>query len=267
MLSLIDILKVQGIELGRYKIHLATKGKGISPMDAYWEGTFKEWQEDQNAKNFECDTVVSLIHRSEDQWLFAGVYRILGVESTNPKFKYKTELLPGKGDLVGRIIVKYKCQFRNSYIRGEKFGSELAIAKFQEVPFAIEDFKGFNKVLIPYGKLKLITQVESWRSALSSVGGVYLVMDSKTFKGYVGIAYGEGGILRRWGKYAETGHGGNVGLVELIELEGIAYAEHFQFAILEIADLLDTLDQVQKRETHWKDVLMTRKSQFGYNLN
>jgi hypothetical protein len=50
-------------------------------------------------------------------------------------------------------------------------------------------------------------------------------------------------------------------------VEGSAYAKHFQYAILEIADLLDTREQVLERETHWKDVLMSRKSEFGYNLN
>jgi hypothetical protein len=208
-----------------------------------------------------------LIRRGEDQWLFAGVYRILGVESTNSKFRYKTELLLGKDDLAGRIIVRYKRPFRQSYIWGDKYGSELVIAKLQELPFVIQDFKGFNKVRILHDTLKLIVQVESWRSALSSVGGVYLVMDRKTGKGYVGSAYGVGGIWQRWCSYAETGHGGNVDLINLIEVEGSAYAKHFQYAILEIADLLDTREQVLERETHWKDVLMSRKSEFGYNLN
>jgi hypothetical protein len=35
---------------GRYKIHLATTGS-TSPMEAYWQGTFKKWREEQNAKN------------------------------------------------------------------------------------------------------------------------------------------------------------------------------------------------------------------------
>ena len=78
MIRLVDLLSTQGIALGRYKIHLATPGK-TSPLEAYWQGTFKEWQEQQNGRNFECETVVGLIHRGEDRWLFAGVYRILGV--------------------------------------------------------------------------------------------------------------------------------------------------------------------------------------------
>jgi hypothetical protein len=44
----------------------------------------------------------------------------------------------------------------------------------------------------------------SWWSALSSVGGVYLVLDTATGKAYVGSAYGTGGIWQRWSAYAET---------------------------------------------------------------
>src|SRR5436189_6128677 len=100
MIRLIDILKIKGIVLGHYKIHLAT-GR-ISPLEAYWQGKFKEWQEEQKNKNFECETVIGLIHRGGDRWLFGGVYRILGVhEGTRVPFQYESDLLPGQADLVG----------------------------------------------------------------------------------------------------------------------------------------------------------------------
>ena len=96
MIRLIDILKVQGVALGRYKIHLATAGN-TSPLEAYLEGKFEEWQEGQNARNFECETVIGLIHRGGDRWLFGGAYRILGVkEGITTPFQYETELLPGQ---------------------------------------------------------------------------------------------------------------------------------------------------------------------------
>jgi hypothetical protein len=82
MIRLIDILNVQGIQLGRYKIHLATPTAGSeSPLEAYWRGAFKEWQEEQKARNFQCETVIGLIHWGDDRWLFAGVFQILGVQA------------------------------------------------------------------------------------------------------------------------------------------------------------------------------------------
>lgn len=71
MIRLIDILEAQGIPLGHYKLHLATTGKS-SPLHAYWQGRFKEWQEDQNGRNFQCESVLALIHRANDRWLFGG---------------------------------------------------------------------------------------------------------------------------------------------------------------------------------------------------
>lgn len=270
MIGLLDVLRLQGIELGRCKIHFATVGNGDSkPLDAYCKGLFREWQEEQNAKNFECDTIISLIHRHADQWLFAGVYRVLGVEQVGIKYIYKTELVTGKDNLHGCILIRYRRSFRNSYVWGAKFGQELVVSNLQEQPFSmVEEFRGFNRVLIEHDQLRLIVQLnlESWRSALSSVGGVYLVKDRKTGKGYIGIAHGEGGIWKRWCCYIDTSHGDNEDLKGLIEGDGM-YAQNFQYAILEIADRSVMPKQLQAREVHWKKTLMTRKSEFGYNLN
>ena len=73
------------------------------------------------------------------------------------------------------------------------------------------------------------------------------------------------GIWGRWCSYSENGHGDNKELKALLEEKGGAYADNFQYAILEIADPLDTKEQVIERENHWKDVLLSRT--FGYNSN
>jgi hypothetical protein len=267
MIRLIDLLKCQDVALGHYKIHLASGGT-ISPLDAFRQGTFKEWQEEQNAKNFECDMVIGLIHRGADRWLFGGVYRILGVQQgTKTPFLYKTELLPGQDELIGRLIVKFKRDFRASYIQGDKYGSLLEVSEILASALSIQEFGGYNKVLISNRDLKFIVgkRESSWWSALSSVGGVYLIMDASTGKPYVGSAYGIGGIWQRWCSYADTGHGGNAELLALLQVKGSEYADHFRYSVLEIADLLATKNQVLKREGHWKDVLMSRT--FGYNSN
>ena len=99
MIRLIDLLALQGFRLQnykKYKIHLATRST-TSPLDAYLEGSFKEWQEEQTKKNFECPMVLSLIQLNGDLWLFAGVYSVINVEQgKNTAFKYSTEILPGK---------------------------------------------------------------------------------------------------------------------------------------------------------------------------
>jgi hypothetical protein len=268
MIRLIDLLKAQGIELGNYKIHLATRGGLSQPLDAYLRGEFKEWQEGQNAKNFECDTVLGLIDFEKDLWLFAGAYRILGVKEGEPKYRYATERIGGQDDLIGRVYISFKRNFRSSYIWGKKYGSQLEVARIEELKYGGDKFCGYNEVCLAHERLRMIIDHsdKSWRSALSAVGGVYHIMDQKTGRAYVGSAYGEGGIWKRWSAYAKNSHGGNAELRKLLEKQGNEYAlRHFQYSILEIADLSDSKDQVLKRENHWKNVLRTRE--FGYNSN
>lgn len=108
MIRLVDLLKLQGVTLENesYKIHLATSDES-PPLDAYLAGTFKEWQENQTKKNFECKMVLSLIHLGGDRWLFVGVYGVKGVQpGQTTAFKYETQLLPGHEELIGRVVVK-----------------------------------------------------------------------------------------------------------------------------------------------------------------
>jgi len=78
MLKLIDLLRLAGVALTDWKIHCAT-GLRNPPLDAFFDGRWKWWQEQQNQKNFECDQILSLIHLGGSRWLFAGVYEVLGV--------------------------------------------------------------------------------------------------------------------------------------------------------------------------------------------
>ncbi len=61
MIKLIDLLKISGVYLNSYKIHCAA-GKDDSPLEAFFEGRFKSWQEHQSQQNFRCDEIISLIH-------------------------------------------------------------------------------------------------------------------------------------------------------------------------------------------------------------
>lgn len=268
MIGLIELLKTKNIPLDNYKIHLAT-GQNILPLDAFYEGKFKEWQEYQNNENFKCDYVLSLISLEGSKWLFAGVYKILGATSgTNPSYQYQTELLPNQEDIIGRIIVHYKREGRASYIWGHKYGKNLEIFEIRPERLSIGDFPGYNKVILSYRQLKIIVaQLEpSWKSALSNVKGIYLISDKSSGKLYVGSATGEDGLWQRWESYAKTGHGGNIELKSLILEKGIEHVDNFIYTVLEVADFHSTDEFIIKRESHWKDVLLSRKP-FGYNSN
>jgi hypothetical protein len=267
MISLIELLKTKNIPLDNYKIHLAT-GENPTPLEVFLEGRFKEWQDTQNSTNFECDSVLSLISLEKNQWLFAGVYKILGVsKGIESPYLYQTELLPNQEDLIGRIIVHYKRPGRASYIWGYKYGKNLEVVEIKSTRISIGDFPGFNNIGLSHRQLKIVVaqQEPSWKSALSNVKGVYLISDTSSGKLYVGSATGEDGLWQRWESYAKTGHGGNAELKNLILNKGIKYADNFQYTVLEIADFRSTDDFIVNRETHWKDVLLSRR--FGYNWN
>ena len=60
-------------------------------------------------------------------------------------------------------------------------------------------------------------------------------------------------------------HGGNKEIKALLKNKGYNYSSNFQFSILEICDLNASKDYIISRESHWKNVLLTRK--FGLNKN
>lgn len=269
MIKLVSLIEIAGIPLDRtsYKVHLAT-GSGWLPLDAFYEGRFKEWQEDQTARNFSRDMVVALIHLDGSRWLFAGVYRVLGCEALdNGRFRYSTELVGGQGDLIGRVIVDHKRTARASYLIGQPDGGPFHVSEIKAQPMTIGDFPGYGTVCEPMARLRIIVSqgLESWRGALSNMKGVYLITDRSNGRLYVGSATGSDGLWQRWGAYAATGHGGNRDLRRVLDERGAAHADNFQFSLLEVADSRATDEYVLARESYWKVVLASRE--FGYNAN
>lgn len=270
MLKLIDLIDLAGIKMGRFKIHCAT-GMNPTPLEAFYDGAFKKWQEWQRNKNVQCDHILSLIHLGRSQWLFAGVYRVNGVQAKSNKqkswFEYSTSEGDGLEHLTGRVIVAFSKKFRASYLKGARYGKFLIVTEIKPERQAIRDFPGYNRVCLSFRELKTIARqaLQSWQTALSNVAGIYLISDTTEGKHYVGSAYGDEGLWQRWCAYAETSHGGNKELRRLLSDKGRDYASHFRFTILEVIDLNASKEYVSSREAHWKDVLLTR--QYGYNSN
>ena len=107
-----------------------------------------------------------------------------------------------------------------------------------------------------------------WKTALSKVKGIYMLTDATNGKRYIGSAYGDGGVWSRWGDYCNNGHGGDKGLVELVNEKGYDYiARNFQFTLLEIYSMVTTDEYVISRENYWKTVMLSDSKKFGYNHN
>jgi hypothetical protein len=275
MLKLCELLDLAKVRLGDFKIHCATPNRDnpTPPLTAYFDGTFQEWQSRQNQQNFiNCEKIVSLIRLEDvDKWLFVGVWNVHGVKERSwakkPWFEYATSEVPGLEHLAGKTIVSFSRNFRNSWPFGEKYADQLLVAQILEERMAMEDFPGYSSVLITHDELRHIVthNLTSWRSALKSVAGIYLITDTSCGKHYVGSAYGIDALWGRWNLYADKPHGHNAELRNLLKKRGDAHAKHFQFSILEICDVIATKEEVLARESHWKSALSSRL--FGYNSN
>lgn len=252
------------------KIHLAGWNGLDDPLDVYLAGNFNTWQSWQSKRNFGRKYVISLISMGGSRWLFAGIYEVQGAEwiSDEPAhFMYDLAEDPRGAELNGRLIVSHDREGRQSYRNAESIASEISVQELRPSRLSVQRFPGFKSILLTKLQLETIFKEnhESWRTALSSVAGVYLISDSKTGKLYVGSATGEGGIWARWSAYAATGHGENAELRKLLAIEGPGRASSFQYSVLEIADTHASSEDVLLRESHWKNVLLSRSH--GLNAN
>ncbi len=281
MLKLLDVLKIPESELKNYKVHFAIGAKDKSkPYKKFLIGEFKEWQEQQTNKNFPRPYVLSLIYYNKDMWIFGGIYKVTGkpvpIEKPDENWKgwkYNSELMDCQTDLIGRIVVSYKKEYRQSYPNLEMIPEngirpqDMVISSILDKRVSISDFGGFDEVNIDYEILEVIVRdnIYSWRSALSNVKGIYLIADKLTGKQYVGSAYGDECIWQRWSAYAKDGHGGNQELKALLSEQGANYKYNFKYSILEVCNMNLGNEYIIGRENYWKEVLQTRK--FGLNKN
>lgn len=282
MIGLLDVLGITENEISDYKVHFATgKSDKLKPYKKFLIGAFKEWQERQTNKNFSRKYILSLIYYDKNKWLFGGVYEVVSPEPELIKegdrslWKYETRLVNRQTDLIGRVIVGYKKEFRASYPCLELTSpdnryiapKDMSISSILDKKASIHDFAGFDNVNIDYETLANIVAdgIPSWKSALSNVKGIYLIADRHTGKLYVGSAYGGDCIWQRWTAYAANGHGGNIELKELLKTNGEDYKYNFKYSILEVCNMNLGNDYIIARETHWKEVLQTRI--FGLNRN
>lgn len=281
MINLHELLGIKKEEFCNYKVHFATGSTDKKePYNAFLIDEFKDWQERQTNKNFSRKYVLSLIYYDRDIWMFGGVYEVLPVKPIPIKndkgwegWKYETQLTDKASDYIGRAFFRFKKEFRASYPVLEldpKNGDPIAdmpLSHILDKRVALTDFLGFDQVNIDYKTLKHIVSdnILSWKSALSNVKGIYLIVDTVSGKQYVGSAYGDECIWQRWSNYAKDGHGGNVELKELLKHNGEEYKYNFKYSILEVCNINLGNEYVIARETHWKEVLLTRR--FGLNKN
>ncbi|MBD8506730.1 GIY-YIG nuclease family protein [Hoyosella sp. G463] len=132
----------------------------------------------------------------------------------------------------------------------------MEIADAEPVPFP-----GFDQLRLDHAQLQAVMRdhrYASWRTALASVVGVYLITDTRDGRQYVGKADGAESIRQRWNAYASNGHGGNV---ELRSIDPVG----FRFSLLRVFDPATPTRVIDEAESHFKLALDTRRH--GLNRN
>lgn len=271
-MRIFDLLKLMEstISPAKTKVHLATWNGEDNPLNVYLAGDFPEWQRWQTKRNFEKPFVVALIALpSSNKWVFGGAYTAAGCEwrENDSSYYYQLSELSSCSEMNGRLIAHFERLGRQSYLMGDRWVDQILLSEVRAERLRIAEFPGYRAINLSKKQLDIIISqaIESWKAALSSVAGVYLISDTKTGKLYVGSASGEGGIWQRWLAYSTTGHGDNVELKQLLKVEGSNRSSDFHFCVLEIADLHESRENVLCRESHWKSVLLSREH--GLNAN
>ena len=165
-----------------------------------------------------------------DCWLLfhiGVVTRDLGIRNG---VGYCYEDLPEYDQYIGRLVVRFKNPNQNLIRRGDTTLKDCSVEEILPNVYTNDFFPGYANVNVSWRSLQnLITKV-SWRTALGNQKGVYLLIDSKTGKQYVGSAYGQDMLLGRWERYIDSCDGGNKLLKKLSPNQIMDY---FYFTILE----------------------------------
>lgn len=279
MIYLNDLLQIKNFENYRIRFVLSWgKDNTQNPLERYRENPDDPvahylWK-GKKATGFQVGTrVIGCIRLSGDNWLLTHVLEITAIKTPmglpnsieeQKNFWYEARVVSEFAKLFGRIIVNYHNTVQNLIRRPEVIIHQMEVVELLSTQLADRDFPGYANVTVTWRQLQQVVQRgnREWQTALQNQKGIYLITDTKTGKQYVGSAYGQQMLWGRWRAYVETGHGGNV---ELMKLPVSYIQEHFQYAILEIADGKSPDNYILAREKWWKQALRTQE--FGYNAN
>lgn len=225
------------------------------------------------------DRVVSLIQLSnKNEYIISGYFLV-------DEFEY-VDSADGNKFKVTPLRVENADEIGSRILRSNLTPSEIGQQKKRKTKEAVDKFvnsltfegridvnriewTGAKNFTLNWNELNSVLKNpinEDFKTALSRIKGVYLQVDTKTGKMYVGSAYGKEGIAQRWRDYADTCHGGNDGLIKLVNEKGLDYIkENFEYSIIEVFPMGTDDQTILDEETKQKKRLHTRE--FGYNKN
>lgn len=190
--------------------------------------------------------------------LWAVVENAGEIPNDGPLREFDLRVLPeALSDLAGRLVIRWASP-RAWWVNGTTGQKYPVIEVADAEP---EPFPGFDHLVVGFDRLQAVIsdpRFAAWRTALSSVIGIYLITDLSDGRQYVGKADGDETLLQRWTTYATNGHGGNFELKKRDRKD-------FQFSVLRVLDPSTAGADVNAVEGHYKTALGTRTH--GLNKN
>lgn len=219
----------------------------------------------------ENQIVIGLAQIKNDDWLLIDISKI--TKSYNKVWDGKTPVtlntfyeftkLTEFEKYFGRLVVKFHKYQAFVTLKGNKIDNFI-VKEILSNSLDQDLFPGYEDVNISWETMKRVLEKDTWITALENQKGVYLITDISNGKRYVGKASGKDMILGRWNSYIRTRHGGNV---ELKKLDFDHIEKNFRYSILDIYKSSTNDQIIDEREKWWKDVLLSRQEQYGYNKN
>ena len=277
-MKLQELLPFLAKNQNEFKVHCATPNGENNPLSIWLSGqdNFTKDQNIQTKKNFERKYILSFCEINKNgEWLFVGIYESFGVKeiikdkNTGKELNiYDTELIEEGKEFIGKLVVGFDLKeespsaARQRYRYLESLLDKMEVLELKREEVKVE-FPGYDNVNVTWRELESLIETPAWKTALENQKAVYLIVDTKTGKKYVGSACGDNMLLGRWRNYIANGHGGNK-LLKPLDFEYIK--ENFKYSILEIFKSSVDDEIIRNRESFWKEVLLTR-GEFGYNDN
>ena len=283
-----DLLQLSEIELKNTKVRLVTKsghqkdangGRLVSAREVYDESRSSNLVKDlywnYKRKVFKAgERVIGLARlgnhvADKDHWLLFHIGTVTRDLDKKDDIGYEHEDCEQYAKFINRVIVSFHNRGTGaaSLVRkAEKaFLDELVVFKVEPGEFKDDAFPGYAYVRESWNGLKTKLTYTTWQTALENQKAVYLITDKSNGKQYVGSATGQDRLLQRWQAYTSNRpDGGNVDLKGL----GDKYIrQNFQYSILECFPTSIPDEIILERESWWKDSLLTRDNNFGYNEN
>jgi hypothetical protein len=279
-LGIVDLLKLFGFTEARSKL-VRHQDKRYDVHDLMRQGWLETYQALQKRPIFDnLDFIVSFVGLEGSRALLAGVYRVgqrkdaslisppAGCPLTNwfvpGEHHYELEKVSGYEGLEKRVVIDWG---RGALAWHQKTTNK-EVLEIRPPGASLVVFQDYLEFTLTFSELKEIFQKpeanSEWRSRLSAVAGIYLILATRSGHQYIGSASGTGGIWGRWANYAKNGHGGNAELEKLLQSEE-GYPNSFTFSILQILPVTTARAEVLKRESYYKAKLGSRAT--GLNRN